>query len=50
MDDKFEEISLLVRGNEFDVFAVTETWLIDRVGSDCLQIAGYNPIIRLHRH
>ena len=48
--DKFEEISLLVRGNEFDVFAVTETWLNDRVSSDCLQIAGYNPIIRLHRH
>ena len=48
--DKFEEISLLVRGNEFDVFAVTETWLNDRVSSDCLQIPGYNPIIRLHRH
>ena len=48
--DQFEEISLLVRVNEFDVFAVTETWLNDRVSSDCLQIAGYNPIIRLHRH
>ena len=50
MGDKFQEISLLARGNEFDVFAVTETWLIDRVSSDCLQIAGYNPIIRLDRH
>ena len=48
--DKFQEISLLVRGNEFDVFAVPETWLNDRVSSDCLQIAGHNPIIRLHRH
>ena len=48
--DKFEEISLLVKGNEFDVFSVTETWLNDRVSSDCLQITGYNPIIRLHRH
>ena len=38
--DKFEEISLLVRGNEFDAFAVTETWLNDRVSSDCLQITG----------
>ena len=48
--DKFEEISLLVRDDEFDVFAVTETWLNNRVCSDCLQIAGYNPIIRLDRH
>ena len=31
-------------------FAVTETWLNDRVSSDCLQIPGYNPIIRLDRH
>ncbi|CAH3123717.1 unnamed protein product, partial [Pocillopora meandrina] len=28
----------------------TETWLNNRVCSDCLQIAGYNPIIRLDRH
>ena len=48
--DKFEEISLLVRDDEFDVFAVTETWLNNRVCSDCLQISGYNPIIRLDRH
>ena len=26
-DDKFDEISELVKENEFDVFAVTETWL-----------------------
>ena len=49
-DDKFDEISQLVKENEFDVFAVTETWLNDRVSSDCLQIQGYNPIIRLDRH
>ena len=48
-DDKFDEISELVKENGFDVFAVTETWLNDRVSSDCLQIPGYNPIIRLDR-
>ena len=40
----------LVKENGFDVFAVTETWLSDRVPSDCLQIPGYGPIIRLDRH
>ena len=42
--------SELVKENGFDVFAVTETWLNDRVPNDCLQIPGYNPIIRLDRH
>ena len=32
-DDKFDEISELVKENGFDVFAVTETWLNDRVSS-----------------
>ena len=49
-DDKFDEISDLVKENGFDVFAVTETWLNDRVSSDSLQITGYNPIIRLDRY
>ena len=49
-DDKFDEIAELVKENGFDVFAVTETWLNDRVPNDCLQIPGYNPIIRLDRH
>ena len=49
-DDKFDEISELVKENGFDVFAVTETWLNDRVSSDCLQIPGYNPIIRRDRN
>ena len=37
-DDKFDEISELVKENGFDVFAVTETWLNDQVSSDCLEI------------
>ena len=49
-DDKFDEISELVKKNGFGVFAVTETWLSDRVSSDCLQIPGYSPIIQLDRH
>ena len=49
-DDKFDGISELVKENGFDVFAVTETWLNDRVSSDCLQIPGYNPIIRHDRN
>ena len=40
--------------NEFDVFAVTETWLniivSHRIYSDCWQISGYSPTIRLDRH
>ena len=49
-DDKFDKISELVKENGFDIFAVTETWLNDRMSSDCLQIPGWNPIIRLDRH
>ena len=49
-DDKFDEISELVKEDGFDVFAVIETWLNDRVPNDCLQIPGYNPIIRLDRN
>ena len=49
-DNKFDEISDLAKENGFDVFVVTETWLNDRVSSDCLQIPGYNPIIRLNRY
>ena len=49
-NDKFDEISDLVKENGFDVFAVTETWLNDRVSTYCLQIPGYNPIIRLDSH
>ena len=49
-DGKFDENSELVKKNGFDVFAVTETWLSDRVFSDCLQIPGYGPIIWLDRH
>ena len=48
-DDKFDEISELVKENGFDVFAVTETWFNDRVSSDCLQIPGYGPMIWLDR-
>ena len=49
-DDKLDQISKLVKENWFDVFALTETWFNDRVSIDCLQIPGYNPIIRLDRH
>ena len=49
-DDKLDQISKLVKENWFDVFAVTETWFNDRVSIGCLQIPGYNPIIRLDRH
>ena len=49
-NEKFDGISELVKENGFDVFAVTETWLNDRVSSNCLQIPGYNPIIRHDRN
>jgi exonuclease III len=47
--DKFEEISYLIRENDFDIFAITETWLNEHISSDCLAISGYNNIIRLDR-
>ena len=46
----FSKFGHLNDRNGFDVFAVTETWLNDRMSSDCLQIPGWNPIIRLDRH
>lgn len=45
--EKFDEISYLVNINNFHIFALTETWLNERISSDCFQIPGYNPIIRL---
>lgn len=47
--EKFEEISFLIRENNFDIFAVCETWLNERISSECFSIPGYNPIIRLDR-
>ena len=45
--DKFDEISFLIRENNFDVFAVSETWLHERISGEFLSVPGYNPIIRL---
>lgn len=47
--DKFDEISFLIRENNFDVFAVSETWLHERISGEFLSVPGYNPIIRLDR-
>ena len=45
--DKFEEISSLVSENNFDIFAITETWLNEHISSDSFAIPGYSIIIRL---
>ncbi len=36
--DKFEEISYLIRENDFDIFAITETWLNEHISSDWLSL------------
>lgn len=47
--DKFEEISSLVSENNFDIFAITETWLNEHISSDSFAIPGYSTIIRRDR-
>ena len=47
--EKFEEISFLIKENNFDIFAVSETWLNEHISSECFSIPGYNQIIRLDR-
>ena len=47
--EKFEELSFLIKENNFDVFAVCETWLNEHIPSDSFVIPGYNQIIRLDR-
>ena len=48
-DDKFDELSFLLKENNFHIFALTETWLKNRISSENFRISGYNPIIRLGR-
>ena len=47
--EKFEEISFLIKENNFDIFVVSETWLNEHISSECFAIPGYNQIIRLDR-
>ena len=37
-EDKFDELSILVKENNFHIFALTETWLYNSVNSDSLHI------------
>jgi hypothetical protein len=48
-EDKFDELAILVKENNFHIFALTETWLNNSINSDSFHITGYNPIIRLDR-
>jgi hypothetical protein len=48
--EKFEELSFLIKENNFDVFAGCETWLnAEHISSDSFVIPGCNQIIRLDR-
>jgi hypothetical protein len=49
VEDKFDEISSIVIGNQLDVFAVSETWLKPSIPSDALCIPGFSPMFRLDR-
>ena len=48
--DKFDELSLIIKDNNFHIFAISETWLNNEIGNDNFKIAGYNSIIRLDRN
>ena len=47
--DKFDELSLIIKDNNFHVFAVSETWLNNNISSENFNILGYNSIMRLDR-
>ena len=48
-EDKFNELSFIVKDYNFHIFALTETWLNNNISSDNFKIPGFNPIIRLDR-
>jgi hypothetical protein len=35
-EDKFDELSILVKENNFHIFAFTETWLNNSINSACM--------------
>ena len=47
--DRFDELSLIIKDNNFHIFAISETWLINNISSENFYISGYNPIMRLDR-
>jgi hypothetical protein len=49
IEDKFDEISSFILDKEFDIFAVSETWLNSKIPNDHLGISGYYPIFRKDR-
>lgn len=49
VQEKFDEISSFIFDNKVSVFAVSETWLNDKISDDSLSINGYHSIIRKDR-
>jgi hypothetical protein len=47
--DKFKETSSLISQNNFDIFAITETWPNEHISSDSFAIPGYSTISRRDR-
>lgn len=47
--EKFKEISFLIKDRNFDIFALTETWLNERISSDSFVNPVCNQLIRFDR-
>ena len=47
--DKFDELSLIIKDNNFHIFAISETWLSNDISNDNFNIVRYNSIMHLDR-
>ena len=48
-EDKFDEISVVIKNYNFDIFAVSETWLNSHTLQRAIAITGYGPPLRRDR-
>jgi hypothetical protein len=48
-EEKFEEISSFIFQKNFELFAITETWLNNQISNDDLCIPGFHAIVRKDR-
>ena len=48
-EDKFDEISVLIKNYNFDIFAVSETWVNSHILQRAIATTGYGPPLRQDR-
>ena len=46
---KFDEISLTANTNKLDIVTLSETWLTPDIDDSCVNITGFQPIVRKDR-